>query len=593
MLVPKYNAQAQRGTGVAGQQMSFKVPGGALSQAAVAQGKAFEQLSSEAAQWGAAAYKMHRDSVVSSAVAEGRAAVDAEFNEAQRQDIDNPLYVEKGGGILGYFNDKIATILKSKGSTSFDPITNRRISADLTQYAADRRKTLNTYNAGRLVDQRRAQINAQRSDAVRRIANALPPDWDGNIETLPDSARVEYDNEVKRQLDAADVGIKTEVNAEKANRNLRSEITEYAVNTRISSARTTESVDQILGLLDNPDNFKHLKEQKRAALVDAAWRKYDRLLNAEYKNSERQRVKKSRDLRIRQQERATSVIARITRARETGDEEDMPDYKDILYLAELDDGRGLKDGHLTMLLNMLDDEGPAQTDSDFLNNLHMDVLDVQSENLSPEDAKRRIDAIIERSARQVGRGTLSRITIEDHLSFMKWAKTASKGELSSPEILNQLKTVKKFAAEWDPKTNFYKDKRDGLKVIEAERFYWLQLRRGATPSQAAMLALERVGVSMDPTDKGVRERTDPRSAFIPFYPVGLPAEVGGGPDGAMMPLPRSITQWEPSHVEASRQWVKENKTRDVMGRDDKERRQRYKRLMNDLDEISSYIANPR
>ena len=130
-------------------------------------------------------------------------------------------------------------------------------------------------------------------------------------------------------------------------------------------------------------------------------------------------------------------------------------------------------------------------------------------------------------------------------------------------------------------------------MIEAERFYWLQLRRGATPSQAAMLALERVGVSMDPTDKGVRERTDPRSVFIPFYPVGLPAEVGGGPDGAMMPLPRSITQWEPSHVEASRQWVKENKTRDVMGRDDKERRQRYKRLMNDLDEISSYIANPR
>ena len=61
----------------------------------------------------------------------------------------------------------------------------------------------------------------------------------------------------------------------------------------------------------------------------------------------------------------------------------------------------------------------------------------------------------------------------------------------------------------------------------------------------------------------------------------------------MMPLPRSITQWEPSHVEASRQWVKDNQTRNVMGRDDKERLERYKRLMNDLDEISSYIANPR
>ncbi len=191
-----------------------------------------------------------------------------------------------------------------------------------------------------------------------------------------------------------------------------------------------------------------------SALVKSLRSKYDRLLNKEYRESERQRVKKSRKLRVRQQQRTTSVISRITIARETGDEEDMPDYKDILYLAELDDGRGLKDGHLTMLLNMLDDEGPAQTDSDFLNNLHMDLLEVQSENLSPEDAKRRIDAIIERSSAQIARGTLSRITIEDHLSFMKYAKAAANAETSSSEISNYLSVVKNFAAPWDPKLTF-------------------------------------------------------------------------------------------------------------------------------------------
>ena len=588
MLVPKYNAQAQRGTGVAGQQMSFKVPGGALSQAAVAQGKAFEQLSSEAAQWGVVSYKMHRDAVVSSAVAEGRAAMDAEFINAQRQDIDDPLYVEKGGGILGYFNDKIATILKSKGSTSFDPLTNRRISADLTQYARDRRKALNTYNAGRLVDQRNAQINAQRSEAVRVIGNALPPDWDGSIETLPDSSRVEYDNEVTRQSDAANVGLKTEVAAEKANRDLRSEITEYAVNTRISSARTTESVEQLLGLLDDPNNFKHLEPNTRVRLVKSLRSKYDRLLNKEYRESERQRSEQAKALRVRQQQRTTSVIARITRARETGDAEDMPTYSEILFLAEEDDGRGLKDGHLTMLLNMLENKGPERSDSDFLNNLHMALLEVQSENLSPEDAKRRIDAIIERSSAQIARGTLSRITIEDHISFMKYAKTAANAETSSSEISNYLSVVKKFAAPWDPQTNFYKDPRDAYKVIEAERFFHQEIRRGATASQAAKRALERVGVSLDPKDE---EAPLPEDPFIPFYPVGLPAEVRGGSPGAMMPLPRSTTQWDPSHVEASRQWVKDNQTRNVMGRSDKERLQRFNRLMNDLDEISRYIAN--
>ncbi len=138
------------------------------------------------------------------------------------------------------------------------------------------------------------------------------------------------------------------------------------------------------------------------------------------------------------------------------------------------------------------------------------------------------------------------------------------------------------------KTNFYKDPRDAYKVIEAERFFHQEIRRGATPSQAAKRALERVGVSMDP--KGDETIADPEDPFIPFYPVGLPAEVRGGPLGAMMPLPRSTTQWEPSHVEASRQWVKDNQTRNVMGRSDEERRQRFNRLMNDLDEISSYIV---
>ena len=42
MIVPKVTATANRVTGVAGQRSSFKVPGGALSQAAVAKGGQFE-----------------------------------------------------------------------------------------------------------------------------------------------------------------------------------------------------------------------------------------------------------------------------------------------------------------------------------------------------------------------------------------------------------------------------------------------------------------------------------------------------------------------------------------------------------------------
>ena len=90
MLVPKYTARANRVTGVSGQQMSFKVPGGALSQASVAQAQAYTQLSQQASQWGAVAYKMHRDTVVAGAVAKGKAGIDDAHNKSQRQDIADP-----------------------------------------------------------------------------------------------------------------------------------------------------------------------------------------------------------------------------------------------------------------------------------------------------------------------------------------------------------------------------------------------------------------------------------------------------------------------------------------------------------------------
>jgi len=592
MLVPKYTAQANRGTGVSGQQMSFKVPGGALSQAAVAQGQSYTQLSQQAAQWSAVAYKMHRDTVVAGAVAKATASVDEAFNESQKQDITDPKYADKGGGILGFFNDAVTSIAKTAGSTSFDPLTNRRISAEVAGYVAGQRRTLDRYNAGRLVDRANATLNSGRDDAIRRAANALPSNWNGNEATLPTAVIKEIDDEEKRQADAAATGVKTAVSAGEANRNLRSEIAEYAVNTRITAAQTSEHMEELLDLLDDPKNFRWLDPDDRDRLVRSSRNKYQRFLNSEFRNEARERTAASQALKMRQSQRANGFYVQINRARQGGTDEagapvSLPTSEAILQASLEDNGRGLQDGHVEMFMNMIENTGPRHSHQPFVADLHTQVLDILDEEIGSDEKARRINDVIDRAAKQAVQGPQSMITIEDHLSFVKWARGAAKGQVNTSEIQRYRGAV---LGAVNPKNEagFPEDPRNVLREVDAMAFFDLQVRRGSTPSQAAMDTLRRFGITTKPIeeDGGI----DTTAPMAPYYPSGIPSTVDSSVAGQpRLDLPSNPAKWDKNHVDAARQWMNANRAYQVFGRTAKERNQRFQRLARDLLRIEEYI----
>jgi hypothetical protein len=594
MLVPKYERprprQAERVTGVAGQPMTFKIPGGALSQADVAKAASFDELASEAGKWGAAVYEMHRASVVAKEVAQGNAALSEVAIQAQRQDLSNPEWAEQGGSILGYYNYHANRILNSAGSSSIDPLTRKRITANLAGTVSRQTQTLNNYYAARLVDQRNAEINANQRESIRIISNYAPADWDGNPETLPNAARELFEQTVKEQLDAANTGIKDAVQAGNAISDLRSEITQHAVYARISALQTTEQVEQLQDLLDDPNNFRHLKLVVRKRVVDALQRKHQSFLSKEFRDETRARTLAEKQLRIRQSQRATVLHTRISRARETGNPQDMPTWSDINYLAEEDGGRGLKVGHQQMFLNLIDDVGPTVSDGPFVSELYDEVGDIAAEGLSQEDTREAINAVIERSALQIAKGTLSRITIQDRLSFLKYANSVANKERDTSEE-NRFRNLVRLNSVPHDKFQLLVDPTDVFTQGEALRFYQLQIGRGAEPHEAFMLAMERVGITPESKDQPPAEvfNKGPK----PFYPVGVPGTVASpvGLPGTVgsMDLPDNTDAWEMRHVDAARLWVKRNKSQDVMGRTPVEKRDRYQRLMEEFLLIERYI----
>ena len=578
MLVPKYTAQANRVTGVSGQQMSFKVPGGALSQASGAQAQAYTQLSQQASQWGAVAYKMHRDTVVAGAVAKGKAGIDDAHNKSQRQAIDDPKYVNKGGGIVGYFNEKVTSLLKVAGSTSFDPLTNRRISAELSGYVAGQRRTLDRYYAGRLVDQAKANLNAGTEAAVRVAGNALPPNWDGDEATLPPAVIEEIRKSESAQSDAANIGVTTAVAAGKANQNLRSEIAEYAVNTRITSAQTSDQMEQLLGLLDDPKNFRWLDPLVRNGLVKSARYKSDQLDNKEFRDEARARTAAEKALKKRQNQRATSLWDRIFSARQ-GEDDVMPTSEEILFLSNEDNGLGLQNGHIEMFMNMIEDTGPKHTDGVLLAEMTTDVLDIIDKDLSGVETSDQINAVIERAARQVAKGTQSRLKIDDFMSFIKWARGAAKGDVDVAEIQRYRSIVSGAVNPININTGLPEDRRNNIRVAGAIGFYDKQIKRGKTPLQAIMDTFKRFGITTDPI-----EGTTSSKPYLPPYPFGIPDKISG------LDIPLDVTKWKGEHVEAARRWANANMSFAAFGRTVKDRNDKYQDLNKDFVRIEEYIA---
>tara|TARA_R110000824_G_scaffold208948_1_gene394754 strand:+ start:373 stop:2094 length:1722 start_codon:yes stop_codon:yes gene_type:complete len=567
MLVPKYTAQANRVTGVAGQQMSFKVPGGALSQAAVAQGQAFNKVSQEAAQWGAVAYKMHRDTVVAGAVAKATASVDKALNESQTRDIADPKYAKKGGGILGFFNDAVTSITKTAGSTSFDPLTNNRISAAVAGYVAGQRRTLDRYNAGRLVDIAAANLSADREESIKRAANGLSSNWDGDVLTLPIAVIEEIDNAEKAQLDAARIGVTTALKAGEANLTLRSEIAKYAVNAHNNSARTSNQTQTLIEQLDDPSNFIWLDPFDRQELKTRLEAKFFRLQTSENSAAAAKLTADERKLKQNQQINEMDLWQRIAEANDTDDPSAMPTRADLdNAVASQPNNRGLTTAAYSALSKIISQEGADASNPQFVNDVYADINAIASDSsLGKIERDNRIRAVVERSSAEIGRGVSSKITQSDHLNLNRYADAAIKEQTFSEDHNRFLAFVKNGSAPIDRESKRLINESDIFKQIEAVYTYNQLRAQGMPPMRAAIEALRRVGVTATEDGDGIK-------APPPFFPLALPAEVG---------LPAKTGEWEPKDIKAARDWTFKNRAQ-LLGR------KKYFSLMNDIAAIEKY-----
>lgn len=583
MIVPKVTATANRVTGVAGQRSSFKVPGGALSQAAVAKGRQFEQLSKQASQWGQVAYKMHRDTVVTAAVTAATEEIDDAFIKAQRQSLSDPQYEDQGGGILGFYGTAVSQILARSQTASRDPLTRRRIAAGVSKHANAQERTLKNYNAGRLLDVTNAGLNASRAEGIKTAANSLPPDWDGDENSLPTAVwQVIFDQEIA-QYSAAGIGAKTQVAAEQANRDMRGDIAQYSVNTRVTAATTAQHTDDLLDLLDDPTKFVWLEPDSRDRLIRTVRSRRDRFLSAEYRQDTRERAEKNRQLKERQSRRALSFIQRITESR-TGAASAPPPLTEpeIMAIADLDNGQGMAISDVKMLIHMANDTGAQESDPVFLGELHNEVLAIPADASDGERAS-AIDAIVARSTGQLAKGADSLVTIEQHLSFLKWAEGVKSGALNTTEINNVRNSVINAVAPRDITSGILEDARDVILEIDARYFFDRQIERGATPQSAAESTLQRYGITRDTTEApSSREGKSLRPAF----PVGVPSKLRSG----ALEVPSDTADWSPAIVEEARAWVNANKTQDSFGSTNDQKAQKYKRLMEDLANIDKFLA---
>lgn len=608
MLVPKYTAQAPKGTGVSGQPMSFKIPGGALSQAAVATGRAYDSLSDQAGQWGRKAYAMHRDIMVADAVGQGVSEIDAASTEAQRISIADPKYANAGGGpLLAFFDERTNAILDRVGSTSRDPLTNRQIRTRLAGHVADRRRILGNYYAGRLVNESKARLAKKHGEDVISLANLIPHDWDGVVDTLPIAARVRIDAIGWEQSAAAETGFQTFTEAENTLSAMWGEIAQHSVSVRNISATTVAQTDDLLALVEDTNNFRGLDLADRDRWIKELTAKSQQLISAEISAETRARAANNAARTERQNKRHTVFVNQIIKAWENGGE-GMPTYLDISAVSALDGGLGLPKGSVATLNAMIDKTGPTDSDPTFITEIHEAVYELMDQELDINSRRVAVNEVIDRAARQIGRGHESRITDEAYITFSKWARSTVEGTIDHPEQNRYRSIVSQHAAPRDPITGLlFVDPTDVYKEIDAVGFYDLQIARGVPPPEAAQLALQRVGVRSDAT-AGEPIGTAIGAPRAPLYPIGIPdsfwtkvvyepqtaSQVEQGVPPTVLELsrreefPSRTSEWTSRHVAAARKWLSEVQDTEVLGATEGLRLDRYVRLQEDLSAILAY-----
>jgi len=529
MEVPKYRATAKRVVGVPGQQMTVKAPAGVFSAPARAEAAAWEDLSNKAAQWGQVAYTLHRNGVIAGAKSKNEAKIDDVFTEAQRQPVNDPKYMDKGG-ILGWFDEQISNYGKTVGNDIFDPLTRTQVQSNYAAHLADKRRTLSTFYAGRLTNEAAADIAAGTEEAITAAANALPPDWNGDTNTLP----LNVISNINAINALQDTGAKTNVidftAAQKTKLTAQSRIALSAVNQRNLMARTADQVEELLTQVEDPNNYRWLKVKDRDRLRGQLDRKKYRLLRDEQAQETADRAERARQLKADQAESHNILLLRAA----DGDLS-LEDVREVVDSKP--NSQGLAPAATAALTVMALKAGPLESDGIFKSALYMDLVTTASASeVAPQTKAHVIDGLLDKAHKTVGRGRESLLTHSDYVAFAKYAKQIRSEERDSGEVARYLGYARSAAGETP----------DGIEenkvpqVAEATRIYWQSISAGSTPTTAFNDVVNSVLNIDDPPQ---------------FHPAYLPRSI---PDTE---FPRDASTWTQDTVTAAKNWAKENRAR--------------------------------
>ena len=523
MIVPTYTASAKNVTGVPGQAMSFKVPGGALSQGQVAEAQFLGKVSSTAASWGGAFYGMHSSAVTSKAVTGATKSLDAAALEAQSKDVLAP---NKKDQPSGWFANKANSILATATGASWDPFVQRDIAGLVSSQITTRQRETNKLSRLRIVKHDQAFL-ADRERVLRdQVARTVPENWDGDIDTLPAHGQSAYYDLQKMRKKAAGQGTIDYLQEQKGSEEDRSYITKLAISKRMKASPTSGETQKLLGQLQDGTSWRMLTEDDRDVLEWKLHRQVLRQQGREAATAKQQQIEKRRQLTKTQNDNQSNLQVRIYQARNGIANALMPT---VMEIAKTQLTPGARTALMTMMLN----EYPRETDADYFLEIHSRLRVMETAGLTSEQLEEGVNALQDEVLKEVTKKHKSRINDADALAFSSVLRSVrqKKGQGSVIDSIEKdlrltLKKTKMGNVQDRELANLYAGIAKATRVLYHE---------GGTEQEALEAALSTMG------------RTRLRSP----YPKALPI-------AEKMGVPSQTRLWKLEDHEAATIWLMNN-----------------------------------
>jgi len=405
MIVPTYTASAKNITGVAGQAMTFKVPGGALSQGQVAEAQFYGKVSSTAAGWGSAFYGMHRSAVTSKAVTEATASLDKVALAAQSKDVLAPNEIDQPSGFFAHHAQLIAT---KAAAASWDPITQRDIAGLVSSQITTRQRETNKLSRLRIVKHDQAFL-ADREEHLRdEVARSVPEKWDGDIDTLPAHGQSAYYDLQTMRKKAAGRGTIDHLQEQKGSKEDRSYITKLAIKKRLIAAKTSAETQDVLRTLQDGTSWPMLTNKDLQILELKAHRQSLVQQGKEAAAAKQAVVEQRRAKKNRQDRNENKLLVDIYAARNKN--------HPMVPVGRVQN-TDLDPAARRAIMAMLQDNLPKNTDTDYFNDIHDRLLDIELSGDEPDIMEDKLTALQKEVHGEVGKEFASKINMSDALAF--------------------------------------------------------------------------------------------------------------------------------------------------------------------------------